>query len=389
MQPFFLISSTLGKYFLHFSLYSLKLTLLFILSLTIQAQEKKNPEKTPTIAMVLSLSGPHQRYGREILRGMQIALTRAKETTDVNYVKNIKLIIYDDHSSIEKVKEILPQIQATTSLIVGAIDPIISAKIASYAVKNKIAHIIPCSPILSAASWKDYVFMGSWRNKWQGVLLAHYTHEVLKAKKIAVLFDPTKPLSHDLSQLYINYLDKMKIRTEKLTYNGTWQSKLKNIIAFAPEVLLFPESDGIEVKKLINSLKNHNIKIQLLGLNSWSSMEINSQEFYYVKYFSSHLKTKAVVSFVDAFKKTSNNRLPSSVAAMGYDVFMTILSIYKAIAQDNKIVSFRDGLLKGTCIPGLLGNRYMNIRERYLQGSGVVIKKFNEQHSYTLVAPVM
>ena len=84
------------------------------------------------------------------------------------------------------------------------------------------------------------------------MLLAHYTHEVLKAKKVTVLFDPTKPLSHDLSQLYIDYLERMNIKIEKLTYKDSWQSKLKNIINFSPKVLLFPESDRKKVKNLEN-----------------------------------------------------------------------------------------------------------------------------------------
>ena len=74
---------------------------------------------------------------------------------------------------------------------------------------------------------------------------------------------------------------------------------------------------------------------------------------------------------------------------MGYDLFMTILSTYKGVVKSNYKFSFRDVLLKKEYIPGLLGKRHMNVRERYLKGSGVVIKKSKGQLSYTLTSPVI
>ena len=70
---------------------------------------------------------------------------------------------------------------------------------------------------------------------------------------------------------------------------------------------------------------------------------------------------------------------------MGYDLFMTILDMFKHNLHKGNINSLKVSLTHKRPIPGILGNRYMNVRERFLQGPGVVVQKNGDSLLYKVV----
>ena len=54
--------------------------------MSVYAKNKPILDKTPTVAMILSLSGPYKRYGLEFIKGIQVAITQVNASQDAKYL---------------------------------------------------------------------------------------------------------------------------------------------------------------------------------------------------------------------------------------------------------------------------------------------------------------
>ena len=210
----------------------------------------------------------------------------------------------------------------------------------------------------------------------------------LNGKKGIILQDPSVSFSHNIGESFKKRLSQEKIFSlKKQSYTTKLFSQnisiiLENVVKEKPDFILFPSKSIENSSVLMKEITKRNMNIVILGSSSWHHPQLlsegiaGSKGHYYFTNFSTKIKTKKVLAFIEQFKLQLKSlsqleRLPSTLAMMAYNSAMISLESYKKAQSTNN--RYLTKALQNTDAPGLLGQISMS-QERYLQSPGVIFK---------------
>jgi branched-chain amino acid transport system substrate-binding protein len=290
---------------------------------------------TIKIGEVGSMTGSEATFGISTHEGIQLAIKEQNAKGGIKG-KKIELISLDDQGKPEEAAT------ATTKLItedkvlavLGEVASSRSLAMAPIAQRNKIPMVSPSSTNPKVTEVGDYIFRVCFIDPFQGMVMAKFASETLKAKKVAILRDVKSDYSVGLSDFFADAFKKAggEIIVDQSYSSGEvdFNSQLTSIRAKKPDAIFVP-GYYTEVGLIAKQARKLGIKAPLLGGDGWDSeklYEIGGKSLnngFFSNHYSQDDQSPAVQNFIKSYK-AAYNKVPDGLAAMGYDAAVVLFA---------------------------------------------------------------
>lgn len=325
----------------------LKSSIVLFAALTLSFSQQLRAQIDPDykIGVILPLSGPMEPYGKDVMRGIQVALADFKEE-QAALAPRVSLVVHDDQGLIKTTEEGMQDLvqKKRVHVVLGPLLGVNSVKAAELAEQLKKPLIIPAAAAPEFSKKYEMVFRSCLLDRSQGEILAEFAVNNLRRKNVAVLKEQGNAYAESIAQAFSQRIEKLggSVLDTQMYAAGTteFRTQLESLQRQNPSVVLLPAGakDAGEILKQARAL---GFKTSFMGTDTWDApelMEIAGKEAYRDNYFVTHFSTldpnTKLQKFVKSFQQ-QNQEEPSAFAAMGYDAARVALDAFQRV-QDNK-----------------------------------------------------
>ncbi|KAB8031841.1 ABC transporter substrate-binding protein [Fluviispira multicolorata] len=292
------------------------------------------------VGVLLPLTGTQAFYGKEAKNGIDLA---RQELTDSDI--NLKIFVEDTQSTpVEAAKGINKLITSDrVNVIIAEVISSNAIAAASITEKAKIPMLSPAATNDAVTLGKKYVYRTCFIDSFQGVVMADFASQNLKAKTAIILEDSDSDYSKGLSDNFISTFEKEGgkiLKVLKYSQKDTsFTSQLGDVRKSKPDVLYIPGFHQ-QVGVILREAEDLKIKSKKLGGDGWYTPDLRkiAKGSEIGGYTSTHYSTDSddpsVKAFVEAYTKKYKAK-PSAHAALGYDSYKIIHSIIKEIKSSD------------------------------------------------------
>ncbi len=329
-----------------------------------------------------SMTGKEATFGQSTDNGIKLAIEEINSAGGLNG-RLIEVITYDTKGesaeagkavtrliTSDKVTAVLGEVASTLSLAGGAVCQ-----------EKGVPMISPSSTNPSVTRGRDMVFRVCFIDPFQGMVVAKFAHENLKATKVAVLFDQTQTYSKGLRDEFKKNFSKMggTIVADEAYSGGDqdFSAQLSKIRAGNPDAIFIP-GYYTEAGNIALQARKLGIKVPLLGGDGWDSEQLakiggkDIEGCYYSNHYAADQKSEAVENFVKKYSTKFGGQTPDGLAALGYDAaYILFDSMKRAKSLSGK--DLRDAIAATTNFKGVTGNISLDKNHDAMK-SAVVVK---------------
>ena len=307
---------------------------------------KKNPDPAPDpaggattatgtqepwkVGAFLSLTGAETQFGTETKEGIELAVDEVNQNGGAKG-RQIKVIYEDDKSTPQdtnnkvlqlitrdKVVALLGEVTSSRSMVGGLI-----------ANKHKIPMVSPSATAPEVTQIGPFIFRVCFTDDMQGQMGAEFVMKTLNKKKIAILFASDDVYSSGLAQQFREAAKKLggdiaieksflKTETNFTTYiNEIRDSKAEIVYAPIFYNAMVPIARQAKAAGMPGNM--------FVGGDGWDAdtlLKDAGDELdgaYFTNHYAPDVPWPNAQSFLKAYTGRFNGRIPTSLAAMGYD----------------------------------------------------------------------
>jgi branched-chain amino acid transport system substrate-binding protein len=329
-----------------------------------------------------SLTGSEATFGVGTDNGVKMAFEEINKAGGIKG-KQLKLITLDDQGKSEEAASVVTRLitQNNVIAVIGEVASSRSLAAAPIAQQNKIPMISPSSTNPKVTEVGDYIFRVCFIDPFQGTVMAKFSAENLKAKRVAVLRDVKSDYSVGLADFYIKKFKELggEIVSDQSYQSGEmdFKAQLTQIKSSKPDAIFVP-GYYTEVGLIARQARQLGLTVPLLGGDGWDSSKLYEIGGTAINgsYFSNHYTTEStdpvVVDFIKRYKEHYNGETPDGLAALGYDSGKILIeAMQKAPAITPQAI--RDQLAKIKDFAGVTGKISMD-EHRNASKPAVVVK---------------
>ncbi|AQP53310.1 branched-chain amino acid ABC transporter substrate-binding protein [Vagococcus penaei] len=333
--------------------------------------ESAKNQQTVKIGLNLELSGAVAGYGNQEKEGAELAAEEINKTGGING-KKIELIVKDNKTDTAEAAVVASNL-TTKENVVAIIGPATSGAtkaVIPNTTKAKVPTITPSgtddSITLMNGKVQDYVFRTGFQDSFQGVILANYAQDNLKAKKAVIIGDVSSDYAKGLTKAFKDTYQGDIVADEKFNQKDKdFKAILTKIKDKDFDVIYLPgyyEEAGLIIKQA----REMGIEQPILGGDGFSDEKLvdiagakNMTNIYYTAHFSEQApSSEKVDAFIKEFK-TKYGKSPSSFSALAYDsVYMVKAALEEAGESDSQKLT--DALASLTDFEGVTGKMTMD-----------------------------
>lgn len=375
---------------------ALKLSMAFLLAMTMFGCTKKSAEEEILVGEYGSFTGTEATFGQSTDKGIQMAFDEKNKSGGVKGRK-LKLKSLDNQGKPEEAAAAVTRLitQDKVIAVIGEVASSRSLAAAPIAQSNKIPMISPSSTNPKVTEVGDYIFRVCFIDPFQGTVMAKFAIENLKIKKVAILRDVKSDYSVGLADFFIKKFKELGGEVvDDQSYQGgemDFKAQLTQIKSKKPEAIFIP-GYYTEVGLIARQARALGISVPFLGGDGWDSsklFEIGGKDIN-GSYFSNHYTTEStdpvVVDFIKRFKEKFSGETPDGLAALGYDSAKILINAMEK-ASDLKPNLIRDELAKVKDFNGVTGKISID-GQRNANKPAVVVKVDGNVNRYvTTVTP--
>jgi branched-chain amino acid transport system substrate-binding protein len=348
------------------------------------------------VGILLSRTGGMADIGAEGNNGFGLAIEKLKDKwKTANYEVDF---IYEDSRSA-------PDLSATAvnklikndrvDVILGDLTSTVTLAAAPMAQNAKIPMISPSSTSDKVTQVGDYIFRACYVDSFQGIAMANYARNDLKAKTAVLLVDMDMDHSRDVSKIFAAEFEALGGKLLKtVSFSGNHDTsyvpqltelrKLNADVIYAP---VYYSRMGVIFKQA----KTFQVKSQFLGTDAWDSPQLfklaaGATEGAILTDPFSYLNPAANVQ---EFRKTFKTKFgvePSSYGALSYDsVFMLESALSKIkwpITGGSVSTALRDQLAKTQDVMGVTGKIGLDKNRNVARPDLVILKLTKDGYNY-------
>ncbi len=342
-----------------------------------------------------SLTGSDATFGLSTNKGIRMALDEVNNKGGIKG-KKIKLITLDNQGKPEEAAQAVTRLisQNKVVAILGEVASGRTRAAAPIAQAAKIPLITPASTNPAVTQVGDYIFRVCFIDPFQGLVMAKFATENLKAKKAVILRDVKNDYSVGLADVFAAEFKKMggEILID-LSYQAgdiDFKAQLTQIRSKNPDVIFIP-GYYTEVGLIAQQTRQLGIKAALLGGDGWDSSKLHEigKDAINGAYYSNHYTTEstdpAVIDFIKKFKE-KYNETPDGLAALGYDAAMILVQAMER-AGDTKPENIRNEIAKTKDFPGVTGKITLNENRDAVKSAVVVQVQGAERKYISTISP--
>jgi len=362
-----------------------------------QAQNRVPAADEINVGEYASLTGGTATFGISSHNGTQMAVEEINASGGV-LGKKIKLITEDTQSKAGEastgVKKLIAQDKVIA--VLGEVASSRSLEAGPIAQEAKIPLISPASTNPKVTEVGDYIFRVCFIDPFQGTVMAKFTLETLKAKKVALLTDVKQDYSVGLAQFYKQYFTKnggvLVIEQSYSTGDKDFRAQLSAIKATNPEAIFLP-GYYTEAATIIKQARQMGITAPFMGGDGWDSeslVQIGTKEAMEGNYFSNHFSTEdpspAIQAFVKNYKAKYNGATPDAMAALGYDSAMILADAIKRAGTTDS-AKLREAIASTKEYPAITGSITLNEKRDATKSAVILTIKDGQFKFLETVAP--
>lgn len=327
-----------------------------------------------------SMTGGEATFGLSTDKGIRLAID-AKNAAGGIKGKKIKLLAEDDQGKSEEAAAVVKKLitQDKVVALLGEVASTRSLFAAPIAQQYKVPMVSPSSTNPDVTKGRDYVFRTCFIDPFQGSVMARFTNDTLKYKKVAILKDYKSDYSLGLAEFFSKKFNELggKIVSEQTFQTGDsdFKGQLTRIASTNPEAIFIP-AYYTEVGLIARQARQLGIKATLLGGDGWDSPKLFEigQDAIQGSYFSNHYASESTVPATQEFIKKFKDKYhitPDGLAAAGYDAAMILISAIEK--SDLTPSSIRDQLAQVKDYDGATGKITIN-SERNADKDAFIVK---------------
>ncbi|NUN06349.1 MAG: ABC transporter substrate-binding protein [Bdellovibrio sp.] len=336
-----------------------------------------------------SLTGSDATFGLSTNKGVRLAFEEINAAGGVKG-KKLGLITLDDQGKNEEAASAVTRLitQNKVVAILGGVASGRSKAAAPIAQSNSVPFVSPASTNPDVTKAGDYVFRVCFIDPFQGFVMAKFSSENLKHKKVAILRDVKNDYSVGLADVFSA---EFKKRGGEIVADSSYQAgdidfkaQLTQIRSKNPDGIYVP-GYYTEVGLIAQQARQLGIKAPLMGGDGWDSDKLSEigKEAINGNYYSNHYTVEssdpAVTEFIKKFK-AKYNETPDALAALGYDA-ARILAAAIERSPDLSGKAIRDELAKTKDFGGVTGKITLN-ENRDAVKSAVIIQVDGKNRKY-------
>ena len=350
---------------------------------------------TINIGEFASLTGATASFGTASNNGATMVIDAANASGGV-LGKKINFIIEDDQSkpgdAATAVRKLISRDHVVA--LIGEIASSRSLEAAPIAQQSKIPMVSPGSTNPNVTKAGDYIFRVCFIDPFQGTVMAKFTLNSLKKKRVAVLTDVRQDYSVGLSQYYKDYLTKNggTIVSEQSYSSGDqdFKAQLTSIKAANPEAVFVPGYYN-EVGLIARQARELGITVPLMGGDGWDSPTLTQiggaalENTFFSNHFSVEDKNPIIQDFVSKYRERFKKD-PDGMAALGFDAAKVLLDAMTR-AGSTEPAKVRDALAGTVDFQGVTGKISIDAERNATKPAVVLAIRDGGFHYAETIAP--
>ncbi|PWU07066.1 MAG: ethanolamine utilization protein EutJ [Verrucomicrobia bacterium] len=322
-----------------------------ILVLTGIASCKKPPLNRAEVPVgaLLPLTGRDSLYGREALRGLEIALKQINLDRAVYNLKPIRLVIRDTQSKEGETSVVVRDLiyrQGVRALI-GEPDSGRSMEAAPIAERSGIPFISPAATNDRLTKLGKYIFRTCFENSQQARAMAKFAQDA-GFMRVAILIDPSHEYSSNLGQAFETEFQRRSgavVTRQNISDCRDFSPQLRSIQEAKPDLLVLPllHVEGAIAARNIRAL---GLKIPILGGDGWDTPDLVAwtdviEGCYFITHFPPETEDFHSRRFAQNYQ-TLFGTSGTALSALAHDA---LLVLGEALRNTEKPAKIRENLL--------------------------------------------
>lgn len=312
----------------------------------------KQEGDTIKIGVNLELSGGVAAYGNAEKNGVELAVEQINADGGI-LGKKVKLVVKDNKSDNNEAATVAANL-VTNDKVVAVVGPATSGAMKTVIpnmTKAKVPVITPSatddSVTLQGKKVQDYVFRSCFQDSFQGIILAKYATENLKADKVAILADNSSDYAIGLTKAFKSEYKGDIVFEENFTQDDKdFQAILTKLKGKDFDAIYVP-GYYTQAGLIIKQARELGIDKPIIGADGFGDEKMvqtagaaNVNNVFYSAHFSTQAPANDKVQpFIDAYKKKYNEE-PSAFNALAYDsVYMIKQAIEDQKSADSAAIT--------------------------------------------------
>ena len=316
-----------------------------------------------------ALTGPIATFGQNTHKGVMMAVDEINAAGGV-LGKRIRLLVEDDQGKPEEALTAVTKLISKDRVValIGEFASSNSLAAAPFAQQSRIPMLSHGSTNPKVTQVGDYIFRACFIDPFQGEVMAKFTSETLKLKRVAILRDIKSDYSVGLADYFTRSFTAAggEIVADESYSAGDkdFNAQLTSLRQKNPEAVFIP-GYYTEIGLIARQARRLGIQAVLLGGDGWDSeklWEIGGEALngsFFSNHYSVDNPAPEIQDFVERFKARYDGSAPDAQAALAYDAtHMLAAAITRAGSEDPKAI--RDALAETKDFPGVTGTITLN-----------------------------
>ncbi len=278
-----------------------------------------------------SMTGAEATFGQSTDQGIRLAIKERNAAIDAGTLKGRKITLstLDDAGKPQDAGNAVTRLvtQEKVTALLGEVASGLSMVGGQIAQQYKVPMISPSSTNPQVTQIGDMVFRVCFLDDFQGMVMAKFAREELKAQKAAILFDQGQPYSKGLADYAEKAFKEMGgtvvTRQAYGSSDPDVSAQLSSIKEANPDVVFLP-GYYTQAANIMRQARKLGITAPFVGGDGWDSDKLEEiggdavQGSYYSNHYSPEEDSPVVKNFVAKYKAEFGS-LPDGLAALGYD----------------------------------------------------------------------
>lgn len=353
---------------------------------------------TIKIGANFELSGPVSSYGKAELDGVNLAVKEINEKGGI-LGKKLSVISMDNKSDAAEVASVTTKL-ATQSKVSAIIGPATSGntKAATVAAtQNKIPLISPSGTaddvtLDTMGKVQPYVFRVCYQDAFQGLVMAKFANDTLKAQKAVIIADSSSDYAKGLATEFKKNYTGVIVAEESYTETDKDFSAIITGIKGKDFDVLFIPGYYNQAGLIIKQAREAGITKPIIGGDGFDSPELVNlagKKALTDVYFSAHYSIlngeEKVKRFNEAFEK-EYQKMPNAFSALAYDsVYLLADAIERG--QDATPEKIKAALDQTTDFDGVTGVISIDASHNAIKAANVIKLKDGQEEAVTVIKP--
>jgi len=314
------------------------------------SKESQGDSDTVKIGANLELSGGVSAYGNQEKEGIDLAVEEINAAGGING-KKVEIVAKDNKSETAEAAAVAASLTNNDNVI-AIIGPATSGATKATipnATKAKVPVITPSGTddgitVTGEGDSKkvqEYIFRTCFQDSLQGVILANYGTDTLKAEKAVIIGDVSSDYAKGLTKSFKDTFKGEIVSEESFNADDKDFKAILTKIKGKDFDFIYLPGYYEQAGAIIKQAREMGIEQPILGADGFSDAKLidiagaeNVNNIFYTAHFSENAPASdKVTAFIDAFKE-KYDKSPSSFNALAYDSVYMIKAALESAGED-------------------------------------------------------